>query len=303
MEVSAGVASKKPTGRVLREVSISLWIWFKLQHGLQVGKYSYIFKKKNCHQPRVGGEITFKEPWLTGYRGGTLDHYFIYNGRGAVSAHSLIVMNTLESRIKPKSLFFLISISPIPHFLAFSRRHPPPPLNMQQTARIHAFFLFFFSKKRKKSEECAEKCSKLFFQQCARDAYSDQFQCRLVLPIDQPSLGSNIQAKLEPCNLQEFEIDQGIERSDGQSLKSRVDVPKHKKKKASPSDGEKSINKALFAICLALGSPFLELAAPVAFTLSFFFFFFLFRCSEFMKCASRETETAAWLSPLLSSWG
>ena len=33
----------------------------------------------------------------------------------------------------------------------------------------------------------------------------------------------------------------------------------------------------------------------------FFFFFFLFRCSEFMKCTSRETETAVWLSPLLSS--
>ena len=83
---------------------------------------------------------------------------------------------------------------------------------------------------------------KQFFQQCARDGYSDQFQCRHALPTDQPSLVSDIRANPEPCNLQYLEIDQGIERSDGQSWKDCVDVPTHtpKKKKTPPSDGEKS---------------------------------------------------------------
>ena len=113
----------------------------------------------------------------------------------------------------------------------------------------------FFFQKRKKSDECTKEELKgagvhmqvlrLFFQQCARDGYSDQFQCRLALPIDQPSLVSNIRAKPEPCNLQLFEIDQGIERSDGQSWKDRVDVPTHththKKKNTPIGWGEKSV--------------------------------------------------------------
>ena len=62
---------------------------------------------KGCHQPRVEGEeIGFEEPWLIECRGGTLGRYFIDNGRGAISAHPLIAMETLESKIKPKSLFF-----------------------------------------------------------------------------------------------------------------------------------------------------------------------------------------------------
>ncbi len=84
--------------------------------------------KKGCHQPWVeGGEIGFKEPWLFRCRGGTLDHHFIYDGRGAVSAHSLVVMNTLESKIKSQKSFLSFLISPIPHFLAFSRLPPPFP--------------------------------------------------------------------------------------------------------------------------------------------------------------------------------
>ena len=132
---------------------------------------------------------------MIGCRGGTLGHYFIYNGRGAVSANSLIVMNTLESNIRPK----------------------------------------------KKSDECTKEelkrarvrtqVIKLFFQQCARDGYSDQFQCRLAFPTDHPSLDSNVRANPELCNLQESEIDQEIESSDGQSWKSRVDDPTRTKKK------------------------------------------------------------------------
>ena len=72
---------------------------------------------------------------------------------------------------------------------------------------------------------------KLFFQQCARDGYSDQFQCRLAFPTDHPSLDSNVRANPELCNLQESEIDQEIESSDGQSWKSRVDDPTRTKKK------------------------------------------------------------------------
>ena len=68
---------------------------------------------------------------------------------------------------------------------------------------------------------------RLFFQQCARDEYSDQLQCGLALSIDQSSFVSNIRAKPEPCNLQLFEIDQKIESSDGQSWKNRVDEPTH----------------------------------------------------------------------------
>ena len=96
--------------------------------------------------------------------------------------------------------------------------------------------LFFFSKKNK-CDKCTKEelkragirmqVLKLFFQQYARDAYSDQFQCRLALPADQPSLVSNIRVKPEPCNLQKLEVDQRIESSDGQSWKSRLNVPTH----------------------------------------------------------------------------
>ena len=44
-EASADVASKKPTGSVSREESISLRFWLELQHGLRVGKYSCISKR------------------------------------------------------------------------------------------------------------------------------------------------------------------------------------------------------------------------------------------------------------------
>ena len=106
-------------------------------------------------------------------------------------------------------------------------------------------------KKEKKSGECTKEelkragirmqVLKLFFQQCARDGYSDRFLCRLALSIDQPRLVSGIRAKLEPCNLQKLEINQRIESSDGQSWKIRVNVPTHtqkkkKKKKLAPSD-------------------------------------------------------------------
>ena len=99
---------------------------------------------KGCHQPRVeGGEISFREPWLIGYRGGALGHYFIYNGRGAVLAHSLAIMNILESKTKPKSLFLFKKKSP---FLICWRFQGttlfsvfPPPLNMQQIARAHVY--------------------------------------------------------------------------------------------------------------------------------------------------------------------
>ena len=155
---------------------------------------------------------------MIGCRGGTLGHYFIYNGRGAVSANSLIVMNTLESNIRPK----------------------------------------------KKSDECTKEelkrarvrtqVIKLFFQQCARDGYSDQFQCRLALLTGQPSLVSNIRANPEPCNLQEFEIDQRIERSDGQSWKRRQGEPTDKKKKHRHRMGKKA--PSYFAMRASLGSSF-----------------------------------------------
>ena len=38
---------------------------------------------------------------------------------------------------------------------------------------------------------------------------------------------TSVRAKPVPCNLQSFEIDQGIERGDGQSCKDRVDEPIH----------------------------------------------------------------------------
>ena len=123
--------------------------------------------------------------------------------------------------------------------------------------------MFFFLKKKerkkeKKSDEYTKEelkragirmqVLKLFFQQCARDRYSDQFQCRLALPIDQPSLVSNIRTKSEPCNLQRIKIDQGIESSDGQSWKSRIDGPTHTHThtEASPSDEEKKASAKLF---------------------------------------------------------
>ena len=109
---------------------------------------------------------------------------------------------------------------------------------------------------KKKSDECAKEelkragiriqVLKLFFQQCARDRYFDQFQYRLALPVDHPSLISNIRVKPEPSNLQFLEIDQGIERCDGQSWKDRVDLPARKKQKPTPSDAGKKASAKLF---------------------------------------------------------
>ncbi len=131
---------------------------------------------------------------------------------------------------------------------------------MQQTARIRACI---FKKERKKERKQELKRAgihmqvlKQFFQQCARDGYSDQFQCRHALPTDQPSLVSDIRANPEPCNLQYLEIDQGIERSDGQSWKDCVDVPTHtpKKKKHRHRMGKKA--PSYFAMRASLGSSF-----------------------------------------------
>ena len=79
-------------------------------------------------------------------------------------------------------------------------------------------------------------------------------QCRLALPIDQSSLVSNIRAKLEPCNLQSFEIDQGIERSDGQSWKGRrEDEPTHAKKEHRHQIRRKKASTISFSMRLGLG--------------------------------------------------
>ena len=123
---------------------------------------STLIVSKSCHQTQVGGEIDFKEPWLIECRGVTLGHYFIYNSRGAVSAHSLIVINTLESKKKTQKSLLLLLFPPIRHFLVFSRHRPlllffpslysspPTPLDMQQTTRIHACLFLFQLKKEKK---------------------------------------------------------------------------------------------------------------------------------------------------------
>ena len=104
---------------------------------------------------------------------------------------------------------------------------------------------------------------KLFFQKCTRDWYSDQFQCRLALPINQPSLISNIRAKPEPCNLQSLEIDQRIESSDGQSCKGRGDGPTHTHTHTKKTKNyrhqmrrEKKRRPSPFAMRLGLGSSF-----------------------------------------------
>ena len=174
--------------------------------------------------------------------------------------------------------------------------------------------LFFFSKKNK-CDKCTKEelkragirmqVLKLFFQQYARDAYSDQFQCRLALPADQPSLVSNIRAKPEPCNLQRSEVDQGIESSHGQSWKGRLNVPIHiyihtkkkhchqiRRRKASAKLFRNAPRPRFFFLVISSKNQ-LEAASsathsfallkddkfPVlmAFALAFFFFFFLFR--------------------------
>ena len=208
--------------------------------------------------------------------------------------HSFTVMNILESKIKPKNLFS----SPAEHIT-----------NYQDPC------LFSFSKKRrKKSDECIKEeleraatriqVLKLFFQQYARDGYSDQFQCSHALPTDQSSLDSNIRAKPKPCNLQKLEIDQRIESSDGQSWKERVDEPTHTHLKNHRHQMRRNKNRqqSSFAMCLGLDSSFYfffssknqldaasstahsfallkdnELPVPMAFALAFFLFFFLFR--------------------------
>ena len=175
--------------------------------------------------------------------------------------------------------------------------------------------LFFFSKKNK-CDKCTKEelkragirmqVLKLFFQQYARDAYSDQFQCRLALPADQPSLVSNIRVKPEPCNLQNLEVDQRIESSDGQSWKSRLNDPTHiyihtKKKKHRHQIRRRKASAKLFRnaprprfFFLVISSkkstgggqlchPFLclaqrrRVASTNGFCSCFFFFFFLFR--------------------------
>ena len=85
---------------------------------------STLIVSKSCHQTQVGGEIDFKEPWLIECRGVTLGHYFIYNSRGAVSAHSLIVINTLESK-KKNSKIFIITIIPSHSTLPGIFKTPP----------------------------------------------------------------------------------------------------------------------------------------------------------------------------------
>ena len=119
-----------------------------------------------------------------------------------------------------------------------------------------------FCSKRKKRDECTKEelkrtgirtqVLKLFFHQCVRSEYSDQFRCRLAFPIDRLSLVSNIRAQPKPCNLQLFEIDQGIERSDGQSWKDRVDLPALTKKKTPPPDAEKKRQQSSSAMHQAL---------------------------------------------------
>ena len=127
-----------------------------------------------------------------------------------------------------------------------------------------------FCSKRKKRDECTKEelkrtgirtqVLKLFFHQCVRSEYSDQFRCRLALPIDRLSLVSNIRAQPKPCNLQLFEIDQGIKRSDGQSWKDRVDLPALTKKKNTTTRCGKKTSAKLFRNAPGLG-------------LSLFFFF------------------------------
>ena len=62
---------------------------------------------------------------------------------------------------------------------------------------------------------------------------------------------TSARAKPEPCNLQSFEIDQRIERGDGQSFKDRDDVPTHihtQKENAAIRWGEgrgESVNQAI----------------------------------------------------------
>ena len=176
---------------------------------------------------------------------------------------------------------------------------------------------------------------KLFFQKCTRDWYSDQFQCRLALPINQPSLVSNIRAKPEPCNLQSLEIDQRIESSDGQSCKGRGDGPTHTHTHTQKTKNyrhqmrrEKKRRPSPFAMRLGLGSSFYLfllqkkkknwrppalplIPLPCSKTTSclyqwlllLHFFLRLFPlscstlCSQFMKYTSRETETAVWPLP------
>ena len=51
---SSGFASKKPAGSVWREESITLWFLLELQHSLEIGKCSYIFKRLSSATGRRG---------------------------------------------------------------------------------------------------------------------------------------------------------------------------------------------------------------------------------------------------------
>ena len=53
------------------------------------------------------------------------------------------------------------------------------------------------------------------------------FDAGLLSQLISPAWFLSIRAKPEPCNLQSFKIDQGIERGGGQSCKDRVDEPIH----------------------------------------------------------------------------
>ena len=180
-------------------VLIKIATWF--------GCWQVLIFLKGCHQPRVGGEIGFKESWLIGCRSGILDHYLIYNGRGAVSVHSLIVMNTLEIENKTQKSFFF--------FLFFSSPHssPAPPLNMQQTTRIRAYIYIFKREKKKRATNTQRKSWKERESACKCSNYSSSsapvmgipisFNAGLLSQLISPSLVSNIRPKLELCNLQE----------------------------------------------------------------------------------------------------
>ena len=125
---------------------------------------------------------------------------------------------------------------------------------------------------------------KLFFQRCVRNAYSDQFQCRLALSIDQLSLISNARIKSERCNLQKLEINQRIESSDGQNWKSRRDDPTHtQKKETPPSDAGEKASMNLFR------------NAPRP-RFVFIFFSFLFSLKNELEAASSTARFFALLN-------
>ena len=177
------------------------------------------------------------------------------------------------------------------------------------------FFFFKKREKKKKSDECIKEelkrattriqVLKLFFSAIRPWWIFRSVSMQACSPnwSDQPSLDSNIRAKPEPCNLQILEVDQGIESSDGQSWKERVDEPTHThlKNHRHQMRRNKKRQQSSFAMCLGLGSSFYffssknqldaasstahsfallkdnELPVPMAFALAFFFFFLLFR--------------------------